>query len=231
MLPRNLRRAPNHVSSSITVAPLLAELAEAEPVVVLERLGSSYDGVSEEEAARRLDRYGPNVVASDERHTRLRLLLRACLNPLVLLLAVLAIVSLATGDVPAAAVMTVMIVLGVSLRFAQEARADAAAEKLRAMIRVTATVLRAGRPVEEPLARLVPGDVVHLCAGDMVPADVRILTCRDLFVTQASLTGESLPLQKVAPAGGRGDRPAPQLQNLGFLGTSLESGPATTGGG
>src|SRR5438309_1989147 len=227
MLPRNLRRAPNHVSSSIRVSPLLAELAEAEPVVVLERLGSSYDGVSEEEAARRLARYGPNVVASDERHTRLRLLLRACLNPLVLLLAVLAIVSLATGDVRAAAVMTVMIVLGVSLRFAQEARADAAAEKLRAMIRLTATVLRAGRPVEEPLARLVPGDVVHLCAGDMIPADVRILTCRDLFVTQASLTGESLPVEKFATAGERGDRSALEQKNLCFLGTSVESGTAT----
>ena len=227
MLPRNLRRAPKHISSSIGVSPLLAELAEAEPAVALERLGSSQDGLSEEEAARRLERYGPNVVASDERHTRLRLLLRACLNPLVLLLAVLAIVSLATGDVRAAAVMTVMIVLGVSLRFAQEARADAAAEKLRAMIRVTATVLRAGRPVEEPLARLVPGDVVHLCAGDMIPADVRILTCRDLFVTQASLTGESLSVEKFATAGERGDGTALELKNLCFLGTSVESGTAT----
>ena len=227
MLPRNLRRAPRHVSSSIRVSPLLAELAEAEPAVALERLGSSPEGLSDEEAARRLERYGPNVVASDERHTRLRLLLRACLNPLVLLLAVLAIVSLATGDVRAAAVMTVMIVLGVSLRFAQEARAGAAAEKLRAMIRVTATVLRAGRPVEEPLARLVPGDVVHLCAGDMIPADVRILTCRDLFVTQASLTGESLPVEKFETAGERGDRTALEQKNLCFLGTSVESGTAT----
>ena len=227
MLPRNLRRAPRPVSSSIRVSPVLAELAEAEPAAALERLGSSQEGLSDEEAARRLEQHGPNVVASDEGHTRLRLLLRACLNPLVLLLAVLATVSLATGDVRAAAVMTVMIVLGVGLRFAQEARADAAAEKLRAMIRVTATVLRAGRPVEEPLARLVPGDVVHLCAGDMIPADVRILTCRDLFVTQASLTGESLPVEKFATAGERGDRTALELKNLCFLGTSVESGTAT----
>src|SRR5437870_4420939 len=123
--------------------------------------------------------------------------------------------------------MTVMIVLGVGRRFAQEARADAAAEKLRAMIRLTATVLRAGRPVEEPLARLVPGDVVHLCAGDMIPADVRILTCRDLFVTQASLTGESLPVEKFDTAGERGDRTALEQKNLCFLGTSVESGTAT----
>src|SRR5437870_13567003 len=104
--------------------------------------------------------------------------------------------------------MTVMIVLGVSLRFAQEARADAAAEKLRAMIRLTATVVRAGRAVEEPLARLVPGDVVHLCAGDMIPADVRIPARRDLFVTQASLTGHSLPVERLETAGGPDDRTA-----------------------
>src|SRR5207247_9306620 len=115
--------------------------------------------------------------------------------------------------------MTVMIVLGVSLRFAQEARADAAAEKLRAMIRVTATALRGGRPVEEPLARLVPGDVVHLCAGDMIPADVRILTCRDLFVTQASLTCEPLPVATLETAGARGDRTALEPKTPRFLGT------------
>ena len=227
MLPRNLRRALKHPPASIRVSPLLAEIAEAEPAAALERLGSSQDGLSEEEAARRLEQHGPNVVASDERHTRLRLFLRACVNPLVLLLAVLAIVSFLTGDARAAAVMTVMIVLGVGLRFAQEARADAAAEKLRAMIRVTATVLRAGRPVEEPLARLVPGDIVHLCAGDMIPADVRILTCRDLFVTQASLTGESLPVEMFEKAGERGDHTPLEFKNLCFLGTSVESGTAT----
>ncbi len=145
----------------------------------------------------------------------------------MLLLAVLALVSLATGDVRATVVMTVMIVLGVGLRFAQEARADAAAEKLRAMIHVTATVLRAGRPVEEALARLVPGDVVQLCAGDMIPADVRILTCRDLFITQATLTGESLPVEKFEAAGDTGDENALEWKNLCFLGTAVESGTAT----
>src|SRR5919201_702557 len=115
MLPRNLRRTA-HVSSSIRVSPLLAELAAADPAAALERLGSSQDGLSDDKAARRLEQHGPNVVASDSRHTRLRLLLRACLNPLVLLLAVLAVVSLATGDVRAAVVMGVMSVPGVGLR-------------------------------------------------------------------------------------------------------------------
>lgn len=227
MLPRNLHRVAQPVARSIRVSPLLAELAAAEPAVVLQRLGSSLEGLSEEEVAIRLERHGPNVVASDTRHGRFRLFLRALLSPLVLLLAALAILSLATGDVRAAAVMTVMIVLGVGLRFAQEARANAAAEKLRAMIRVTATVVRAGSPLEEPLARLVPGDVVHLSAGDMIPADVRILTCRDLFLTQASLTGESLPVEKFEKAGELGDQNALDFRNLCFLGTAVQNGTAT----
>src|SRR5258705_7211652 len=198
---RFLRRALTHPAPSIQISPLLAELAAVEAAVALQRLGTSPEGLTSEEAALRLERHGPNVVAEDQHRGRLRLFVRACLNPLVLLLAVLALVSLATGDARAAVVMTFMIVLGVGLRFTQEARANAAAEKLRAMIQVTATVLRTGRPVEEPLDRLVPGDVVQLCAGDMIPADVRILPCRDLFITQASLTGESLPVEKFETAG------------------------------
>jgi Mg2+-importing ATPase len=186
-------------------------------------------GLSDEEVTLRLEQYGENVVATDDRHSRLRLFIHAVLNPLVLLLAVLAIVSLVTGDARAAIVMAVMIVLGVGLRFMQETRANEAAEKLRAMIRVTATVVREGRPREEPLARLVPGDIVQLSAGDMIPADVRILTCRDLFLIQSSLTGESLPVEKFETAGVSGDQNAHalELKNLCFLGTSVESGTAT----
>jgi len=225
---RNLRRIPKP-ARSIRASPLLAEVAGAEPAAALQRLASSPTGLSEEEATRRLERYGENIVASDDRHSRLRLFIHALLNPLVLLLAVLAIVSLLTGDARAAIVMAVMIVLGVGLRFMQETRANEAAEKLRAMIRVTATVVREGRPQEEPLARLVPGDIVHLSAGDMIPADVRILMCRDLFLTQASLTGESLPVEKFETAGVRSDQntQALELKNLCFLGTSVESGTAT----
>jgi Mg2+-importing ATPase len=202
------------------------ELADSPPAVALERLGSSLSGLSESEAASRLAQHGANTVATDERHGRFRLFLRACLNPLVLLLASLAAVSLATGDARAAAVMSAMIALGVGLRFSQESQADSAAEKLRAMIRVTATVVRDGRAREEPLARLVPGDIVHLCAGDMIPADLRILDSRDLFVIQASLTGESLPVEKsAAPAPLPGDALAHSA--LCFLGSAVETGTAT----
>ena len=106
-------------------------------------------------------------------------------------------------------------------------RADNAAAKLKAMISVTATVLRDGQPREVPLGQLVPGDVVKLAAGDMIPADLRLVSCKDLFVIQSSLTGESLPGGEIRRPG---DRRAPQspleLKNICFLGTSVESGTA-----
>ncbi len=227
VLPKNvltaLRRSANHIGAS----PALLEAVSAEPASVIERLGTSESGLSEEEASRRLETHGPNVVTEEARHTKLRLLGRACLNPLVILLLVLATVSFLTGDARAGVVMLSMVVLGVVLRFVQEARADNAAAKLKAMITVTATVVREGRPREVPLAELVPGDVVKLSAGDMVPADLRILSCKDLFVIQSSLTGESLPVEKFDGAEPAADRPVAELRNVCFLGTSVESGSAT----
>src|SRR3989454_4171702 len=89
-----------------------------------------------------------------------------------------------------------MVVLGLLLRFVQESRADTAAAKLKAMISVTATVVRDGQPREIQLRQLVPGDVVKLSAGDMIPGDVRLISAKDLFVIQATLTGESMPVEK-----------------------------------
>ena len=123
--------------------------------------------------------------------------------------------------------MLVMVVLGVGLRFLQESRADTAAAKLKAMISVTATVVRDGQPRELPLGHLVPGDVVQLAAGDMIPADLRLVTCKDLFVIQSSLTGESLPVEKFDAKENGGAKSALELKNICFLGTSVESGAAT----
>jgi P-type E1-E2 ATPase len=92
--------------------------------------------------------------------------------------------------------MVGMVALSVVLRFWQEARADTAAQKLKAMIHVTATVVRDGAAREIPLRDLVPGDIIKLAAGDMIPGDVRLLSSKDLFVSQGSLTGESLPIEK-----------------------------------
>jgi Mg2+-importing ATPase len=123
-------------------------------------------------------------------------------------------------------IMVVMVVLGIALRFIQESRADAAAAKLKAMISVTATVLREGKAREVPLRQLVAGDIVRLCAGDMVPGDVRVLTSKDLFIIQATLTGESLPVEKFDARETRENVSPLEYSNLCFLGTSVESGTA-----
>jgi P-type Mg2+ transporter len=124
-------------------------------------------------------------------------------------------------------VMMLMVLLGVMLRFVQETRADNAAAKLKAMISVTATVIRDGEQKEIPLQHLVPGDVVKLSAGDMIPGDVRLIAAKDLFITQATLTGESLPVEKADAPDLRDKISAIECNNLCFLGTSVESGSAT----
>ncbi|MCK9375776.1 MAG: magnesium-translocating P-type ATPase [Syntrophobacterales bacterium] len=222
IIPKKLG-APKH-PSEIQVSPEIMEVSVSEPEQVYQKLGTSNQGLSEVEAARRLAEHGPNVVAQDKRHNRWRLFGRALINPLVILLSILATVSALTGDLRATVVMAVMVVLGVVLRFVQEARADTAAAKLKAMISVNATVVRDGQTREIPLAQLVPGDVVHLAAGDMIPADVRLISCKDLFIIQASLTGESFPVEKFAIQEASEGLGLLELQNICFLGTSVERG-------
>jgi Mg2+-importing ATPase len=202
------------------------EVARTDRDAALRLCGSASGGLTQEEAERRLATHGANEIAAHGPPPWPLRLLHTLRNPLVILLAVLAVVSVATGDLRAATVMALMIVLGVTLRFVQEARADSAAAALRAMIRVTATALRDGRPREVPLREIVPGDIVLLAAGDMVPADVRLLTAKDLFVSQSSLTGESLPVEKGDTLPGVPDQAPLERTNLCFLGTSVQSGTA-----
>jgi Mg2+-importing ATPase len=226
VLPKQFPLRPKS-TAAIRVSPELIEASAAEADAILKKLNTSKNGLSAEEAEHRLQQYGPNVVAREERHPHLQLLLKALVNPLVILLLVLAVISVLTGDKASAVVMLVMVVLGVVLRFVQEARADTAAAKLRAMISVKATVLRNSQRVEEPIGQLVPGDIVELSAGDMIPADLRLLSCKDLFLIQASLTGESFPVEKFGTCDVVPDRSPLELKNVCYLGTSVESGSAT----
>lgn len=195
------------------------------------RLKTSATGLTEEEAAERLEIFGPNEVAQEHGNQWLHRLWLAIRNPLVILLSVLAIVTFATAedstDYIGGVVMVIMVILGVSLRFVQETRADNAAAKLKAMIKVTATALRDGQAKEVPLQNLVPGDVIKLSAGDMIPGDVRLISAKDLFIIQATLTGESLPVEKTDALDTRTNVSSIEHTNLCFLGTSVESGAAT----
>ena len=227
VLPKGPFPRHKHEKAAIHVSPLLIELADVDVDAVYARLESRPTGLTAEEAAARLAEYGPNVLAKDRRPGLVKLLWHAVLNPLVVLLGVLATISLATGDARSAIMMGCMIALGVGLKLFQEAKAGGAAAKLKAMISVNATVLRGAATIEVPVARIVPGDVIVLAAGDMVPGDVRIVQAKDLFLVQGSLTGESFPVEKFV--GHEGPAAAAPLErtNIAFLGTSVESGAAT----
>ena len=205
----------------------LLEKARVDTDTLLKELGSQLAGLSEAEAESRLRQVGPNEIAREKHQSALMRLLGNIKNPLVLLLLALGTLSFLTGDLRATVVIFVMVVLGVVLRFFQEMRADNAAEKLKAMVSNTATLMRDGKEKEVSLKLVVPGDIVRLAAGDMVPADVRVLSAKDLFLNQAALTGEALPVEKkAAPASANAQNPL-DLANLCFLGSNVESGSAT----
>jgi Mg2+-importing ATPase len=205
----------------------LLQKARADTDTVLKELGSQLDGLSEAEADSRLKQVGTNEIAREKHQSALMRLLGNIKNPLVLLLLALGVLSFLTGDLRATMVIFVMVVLGVVLRFFQEMRADNAAEKLQAMVSNTATLVRGGKEEEVSLKMLVPGDIIRLAAGDMVPADVRVLSAKDLFLNQAALTGEALPVEKkAAPAPANVQNPL-ELPNISFLGSNVESGSAT----
>ncbi|NMC33678.1 MAG: magnesium-translocating P-type ATPase [Veillonellaceae bacterium] len=205
----------------------LVRLARIDAVRGLSALESGVDGLSTAEAALRLKQYGPNEIAQEKKKSALVRMLDNVKNPLVVLLTVLAAVSFATGDMRATIVIMVMVVLGVVLRFYQEMRADDAAEKLKAMVGTKSTVVREGEELEVPLHDLVPGDVVRLSAGDMVPGDMRVLSAKDLFINQSALTGESIPVEKIAAVSAADVENPLELPNICFLGSNVESGSAT----
>jgi len=227
VLPKRVLTGSRGDKSIIRVSPILLEAAALDPVAVFPRLSTRAEGLTSEQAAARLAEHGPNVLPRDERPGFLRLLWRSVVNPLVILLAVLAIVSIATGDLRAAAMMVLMIGLSVGLKLFQEAKAGSTAAKLKAMISVHATVLRDGQPRELPLSQLVSGDVVQLAAGDMIPGDVRIVQAKDLFVTQGALTGESFPVEKHATEVAVTAATPLERSTIAFLGTSVEAGSAS----
>ena len=213
--------------SAARVSDELLEKARPNTETVLRELESRLDGLTQAEADSRLKQYGLNEIARERRQSAPMRLLSNIKNPLVLLLTALGVLSYLTGDVRATVVIFVMVILGVVLRFYQEIRADNAAERLKAMVSNTATLVRDGKEAELPLKMLVPGDIIRLAAGDMVPADVRVLSAKDLFLNQSALTGESLPVERKADTASADAQNPLELPNICFLGSNVESGSAT----
>jgi Mg2+-importing ATPase len=212
---------------NIRVSPAVLDAAGKDGDALLQSLHTTPDGLTQAEAEQRARTWGPNEVAQEQRRGWFLRLLIIIRNPLVILLTALSTISYVTGDARAGTVMACMVVLSVTLRFVQEARADAAAAKLKAMIHVTATVNRDGKAREIPLRDLVPGDVIKLSAGDMIPGDVRVISAKDLFVSQGTLTGESFPIEKFHDSEPAASQSPTELKNICFMGTSVQSGTAT----
>jgi len=224
-----------------TAHPLL-EMIRIDGAAVLARLGVDGEGLTSAEVDERLARFGPNAVAQERRRGFLaEIAHRFLFNPINILLTILAVVSYLGDDAMGAAIMLAMVFMAVVLSYFQEARSGRAVEQLRSLVSNTATVRRipqadepddaasmprTARKTEVPIERLVPGDVVHLSAGDMIPADLRLLVAKDLFINQAALTGESMPVEKFAPVDLEAASPL-EARNLCFMGSNVVSGSAT----
>jgi P-type Mg2+ transporter len=229
LLNRVWPRSPTGATGSAASSATLGELAPCSPDEVLQRLGSSANGLTTEEAGTRLRSVGPNEVAHEARQTILVEIVTRSINPLNMLLLALAAASYFLGDRRAALVIAIMVLLSISLGFYQEHRSTNAAAALRRMVQNNATVRRqdgatADGHTDVPIAQVVPGDIVLLSAGDMIPADVRLISAKDLFINQSALTGEAMPLEKSAQAhAGNAETPF-DLPNICFLGSSVVSG-------
>lgn len=205
-------------------------IAHEEPSAACQRLGSSPQGLPQAEAADRLKRHGPNRIARQEKVPLALELWRKFRNPLNAMLLTLAGISWALSDVRSAIVIATMVMLSASLGFIQEHRSSAAAARLAQMVSVKASARRADATgadadgyVELPLEDLVVGDVVRLAAGDLIPADLRLLSAKDLYVNQSALTGESMPAEKEATAPQASEDPLAS-PNLCFMGSNVTSG-------
>jgi Mg2+-importing ATPase len=207
--------------------------AEAAPTLVdvLTQVHTSAQGLSGVEARRRLNEIGPNEPSSTRRSAGTVQFLRLFLNPLVAILLIASLISVVLGDIVNASVIVTIVLLSAMLNFVQTYRSQQAVERLREQVSPTASVLRDGQWSEVPRRVLVPGDVIRLTAGDLVPADGYLLEAVDLHVQQAALTGESLPVEKAKKTTYTektevAQNPADDPGRV-FLGTSIVSGGGT----
>jgi P-type Mg2+ transporter len=198
------------------------------PLAELEgSLASGPNGLATVEVQARLERFGPNVLAPEPRSHLLLKFLGRFLNPLVLILLVASGISAATGDVASFVIIVTIVLFSVGLDFIQEQRAAAAAASLRDQVALTSHALRDGRTVEIAATLIVPGDVVLVAAGDLIPADGRLLEVKDLYVNEALLTGESFPAEKRAGEASRTGTALSDAANAAFMGSSVVSGTGT----
>ncbi len=232
-----------------TLSQTLIAAAHSDADALLKQLDSNPNGLTEAQSDSARERFGLNEIEQDKPQSWWLHLWHCYKTPFDLLLTLLAVISYVTDDIKATIVIGSMVVLSVFIRFWQESKSNRAADKLKAMVGNTATVVRRDvaedamedarryfdvqlhpkgpRKMEVPVKQLVPGDLVVLSAGDMIPGDCRVLSAKDLFVSQAAMTGESLPVEKFVRQRDIDTANPLELENILFMGTNVVSGAAT----
>ncbi len=213
----------------------LLSMSKTKTEKVFTKLNSSDKGLTDKQIEISKEKYGLNIVDYKKQKGFLMKLLEAFINPFTMILITLAIVSVFTDvilvdkidqDYTAIIIILTMVIISGVLKYTQETRSGEAAEKLLEMIETTAAIERIGKGIKEiPLDEIVVGDIVHLSAGDMIPADIRIIEAKDLFVSQSSLTGESMAVEKTGNINKTIDSIL-EVNNIAFLGTSVLTGYA-----
>ena len=208
-----------------TVEGRILDFARMSPEQAMAAMGVTPVGLTSEEAEARLERHGPNELSHLQRRGVIADLLHRMRNPLVIQMLVIAVVSAVIGELEAAVTVCGMISLSVGLSFVLDRRSSRAVESLGKRIQPRAYVLRDGKETEIRISQLVPGDIVLLQTGSVIPADLRIISAKDFFVSESALTGESLPVEKTPAPVSQPTSPL-ELSNMCYLGTSVISGIA-----
>ena len=239
MMKTNLKMTNVRANEAAVRAAAMRDRLYAASEYTAEELLGLYNvpagGLTDALAERSRDEYGANILTNGKKDSAAKRLAEAFISPFTLVLLALAIISVFTDIVFASAgersyatvgIISAMVIISGTLRYVQETRSCNVAEKLTGMLHTTACVERGGVEREIPIEEIVVGDLIHLSAGDMIPADLRILTAKDLFISQSALTGESEPVEKTACSGGARDT-LTDTENLAFMGSNVVSGSAT----
>ena len=239
MMKTNLKMTNVRANEAAVRAAAMRDRLYAASEYTAEELLGLYNvpagGLTDALAERSRDEYGANILTNGKKDSAAKRLAEAFISPFTLVLLALAVISVFTDIVFASAgersyatvgIISAMVIISGTLRYVQETRSCNVAEKLTGMLHTTACAERGGVKREIPIEEIAVGDLIHLSAGDMIPADLRILTAKDLFISQSALTGESEPVEKTACSGGARDS-LTDTENLAFMGSNVVSGSAT----
>jgi len=225
--PAGLSKAKQEASQSVTEhEQRLLEVCCNQSDNALLMMKTREEGLNDSEVETLRAEWGSNDLGQKKKHGFVMEILTRCKNPLVIQLLVIAAISLATGDPASATIVGLMVVISVGLSYYQESKSGKAVEALNAMVQTNCHVIRGGAEKEIPMAEIVPGDIVVLQAGSIIPSDLRLISSKDFFVSQSSLTGESMPVEKFAETPAQPSAAVIEMPNAVFQGSNVVSGSA-----